>query len=106
MIGLYITTVIMIGLVCATGLLSYFNYKPKQLDYQKEREKQNAEISIKALELEIEKENTKQMELNGRAFERKEFALEEEARRIKAQEETKQLQIKSDYKEKHNERLF
>lgn len=106
MIGLYITVVIVIGVVCAIGLPCYFNYKPKQLDYQKECEKQNAEISIKALQLEIEKENTKQIELNSHAFERKESALEEEARRIKAQEETKQLQIKADFREKYNERLY
>lgn len=106
MIGFCITVVIVVGVVWCVSLFCYFHYKPKQLEYQKELEKQNAEISIKALELEIEKENTKQIELNSHAFERKESALEEEARRIKAQEETKQLQIKSDFKDKHNERLY
>lgn len=106
MIGFCITVVIVVGVVWCVSLSCYFHYKPKQLEYQKECEKQNAEISIKALELEIEKENTKQMELNSHAFEIKESAVEEKLRSIKSQEETKQLQIKSDYREKYGDRLF
>lgn len=99
MTSLYITVAIVFGVVCSIGLLSYFNYKAKQFKCQEVCGKQNEEISIKALELEIEKENTRQMELDSTAFKARHDVAKE-------QEKTKQLQIKSDYKNKHNESLY
>lgn len=63
MIALFIVIAIVVGIVCSVGLCGYFKYKEKELEYQEVYTKQNEEISIKALQLEIEKENTKQMEL-------------------------------------------
>lgn len=99
MIGLYITVAIVFGVVCSIGLLCYFDYKAKQFKCQEVCGKQNEEIGIKALELEIEKENTRQMELDSTAFKARHDVA-------KAQEETKQLQIKSDYEAKYNKRLY
>ena len=96
---LYALIVIVVGIVCSVGLYVYFHYKEKELECQKVCGKQNEEISVKALELEIEKENTRQMELDSNAFRAKHDV-------VKAQEETKQLQIKSDFKEKFDERLY
>lgn len=96
---LYALLIIVVGIVCSIGLYVYFHYKEKELEFQKVCGKQNEEISIKALELEIEKENTKQMELDSTAFRARHDVAKE-------QEKTKQLQIKSDYKNKHNENLY
>lgn len=92
MIGFCITVVIVVGIVWCVSLFCYFHYKPKQLEYQKESEKQNAEISVKALELEIAKEHTKQMEIDADAF--------------KTKEETRKYEIKANYEDKHGQRLY
>lgn len=96
---LYALMVIVVGIVCSVGLYVYFHYKEKELECQKVCGKQNEEISIKALQLELEKENTKQMELDSNAFRAKHDV-------VKAKEETEQLKIKADYREKHGERLY
>ena len=92
MIGLYITVTIVFGVVCSIGLFCYFHYKSEQFDFQKNCGKQNEAISIKALELEIEKENTRQMEIDADAY--------------KEKEHTRQYEIKSNYKDKQGERLY
>ena len=92
MIVFGIVVVIGISVVCSIGLHCYFEYKPKQLAYKKEHEEQMSEVSVKALMLEIEKENTKQMELDKDAF--------------KEKEKTKQYEIKERYKDKHNSSLY
>ena len=99
MIFLYITMVIAPALVGSVGLYCFFDYKKAQLENEKVCGKQNEEISIKAIQLEIEKENTKQIELNANAF-------SEKNRAIKAKEDTEQLRIKTNFKDKYNERLY
>lgn len=95
----YIWMVVSIFAFCTIVAVCYFDYKKKQLEYQEVYGKQNEEISIKAIQLEIEKENTKQIELNANAF-------SEKHRAIKAKEDTEQLRIKTNFKEKYNERLY
>lgn len=99
MIVLYITVAIVFGVVCSIGLGFYFYYKTKQLECQRVCGKQNEEISIKALELEIEKENTRQMELDSTAFKARHDVAKE-------QEETEQMRIKTKYRELFNDRLY
>lgn len=96
---LYITIVLALALVGSIGIRSFFDYKKTKLEYEKVSGEQTTEISIKALQLEIEKENTKQMELNAMAFRDKHNA-------IKAKEDTEQLRIKADYKAKYDKRLY
>lgn len=96
---LYITIVLALALVSSIGIYRFFDYKETLLEYEKASGEQTTEISIKALQLEIEKENTRQMELN-------EMAFRDKNNTIKAKEETERLKIKSDYKEKHGERLY
>lgn len=84
--------VVMLGLVSSVGLICYFEFKKKELDYKKANDEQTKEISVKALKLEIEKEHTKQMQLDSDAF--------------KTKENTKQYEIKAEYKEKYGSTLF
>ena len=92
MIALCIVVAIMVGIVCCVGLLCYFEYKPKQLEYQKEKEAHLSDVGLKTMELEIERELTKQMELDKDAF--------------KEKEKTKQYEIKMNYKDKHGSSLY
>lgn len=92
MIALGIVIVIVIGVVCSIGLLCYFEYKPKQLEYKKEKEANMSEIGLKTMLLEIEREHTKQMELDKDAF--------------KEKEKTKQYEIKERYRDKHDSSLY
>lgn len=92
MAELYMVGVIVFGVICSVGLWCYFDYKKEQLECQKVCGKQNEEISVKALLLEIEKENTRQMEIDADAY--------------KEKEHTRQYEIKSDYRDKHDERLY
>jgi hypothetical protein len=92
MIALLIVTVIVVGVVCCIGLHCYFQYKPKQLEYQKEKEAHLSDVGLKTMELEIERELTKQMELDKDAF--------------KEKEKTKQYEIKERYGDKHNSSLY
>lgn len=92
MIALGIVIVIVIGVVCSIGLHCYFEYKPILLEYKKEKEAHLSEIGLKTIMLEIEKENTKQMGLDKDAF--------------KEKEKTKQYEIKSAYRDKHDSSLY
>ena len=92
MIALGIVIVIVSGIVASVGLCCYFSYKPTQLEYQKEIDKKASEISAKALILQIEKENTRQMEIDADAFKEKEKRM--------------QYEIKSAYRDKHCTSLY
>ena len=92
MIALGIVIVIGISVVCSIGLHCYFEYKPKQLEYKKEQEAHLSEVGLKTMMLEIERENTKQMELDKDAF--------------KEKERTKQYEIKERYRDKHDSTLY
>lgn len=92
MIILGIVITIGISVVCSIGLRCYFEYKPKQLAYKKEQETQLSEVGLKTIMLEIERENTKQMEIDKDAF--------------KEKERTKQYEIKSAYRDKHDSSLY
>ena len=92
MMGLYIVIVVVLGVVCSIGLVCYFQYKPKQLEYKKEQEARLSEVGIKTMMLEIERENTRQMEIDADAF--------------KEKEKTKQYEIKSAYRDKHDSSLY
>ena len=103
---LYIMIALAICVFGSIGIWCFFDYKKIKLEYEKVVEKQTSEISIKAVELEIEKENTKQMELNSNAFIEKQRVIKAKEDSIKSQEETKHLKIKTEYREKYNDRLF
>lgn len=92
MITLGIVIVVVLGVVCSIGLYCYFQYKPIQLEYKKEQEARLSEVGLKTMILEIERENTKQMEIDKDAFAEK--------------ERTKQYEIKERYKDKHNSSLY
>lgn len=92
MIALGITIVIGISAVCSIGLLCYFEYKPKQLEYKKEQEARLSEVGLKTMMLEIEREHTRQMEIDADAF--------------KEKEKTKQYEIRSAYRDKHDQTLY
>lgn len=92
MIALGIVIVIVSGIVASVGLCCYFSYKPTQLEYKKEVDKNASEISVKALIFQIEKENTRQMEIDADAFKEKEKRM--------------QYEIKSAYRDKHGTSLY
>lgn len=92
MIFLYAIIVLAICIFSSIGIDRFFDYKKTQLEYEKVNGEQTTEISVKALALEIEKENTKQMELDADAF--------------KEKEHTRQYEIKTNYRNKYHERLY
>lgn len=92
MITLGIVIVVVLGVVCSIGLHCYFQYKPKQLEYKKEQEARLSEVGLKTMILEIEREHTRQMEIDADAF--------------KEKEKTKQYEIKSAYRDKYDSTLY
>lgn len=82
--------IIVIGIVICAFSFCFFDYKQSELEYKK-NESEYAEKAIKErTALDIEKERTEQHRLD----------------RDKEMERTKQLQIKSDYKEKNGSCLY
>lgn len=92
MIAFGITIAFGISVVCSIGLLCYFEYKPKHLEYKKEQEARLSEVGLKTMILEIEREHTRQMEIDADAF--------------KEKERTKQYEIKERYRDKHDQSLY
>lgn len=76
MIALWITIVIVIGVICGLGVCSYAEFKEKELEFKKEQAKNVTQLTDAETKLEIEREKTKQ------------------------------LQIKTDYREKYNSSLY
>lgn len=101
---IYLVVVIIGGLLCYSApkiYARYCDYKEEEMKesykFQKEMEHLKKEQCKEDTKLKIEEERTKQEQIR---------LAEEIARKEKETENTKQLQIKADYKEKNNERLY
>ncbi|MGN1300838.1 MAG: hypothetical protein ACI4VC_05795 [Clostridia bacterium] len=85
-----IVIAIVTGVVLCVFAICFFNYKENELEFKK-KESEYAEKAIKARnEMDIEKEHTEQRRIDWQ----------------KEAEKTKQLQIKSDYKQKTGKELY
>ena len=107
MIGLGVAIVIVSGVVISVFLMTFFDLKAKELEYQKEQDKYMAQTAENSLKLESEKERTKQLEIKSNY--RKEFGstMSDEASQVEIEKEkTKQLEIKANYRKEHDSTLY
>ena len=102
-----IVITIVVGVVCCVGILSYGEYKIKELNYQNEQTKSLSSVSEHEAKIEIERERTKQLtiktdyrEKHGHDIPEKDFELEME------RERTKQYEIKERYRNTYGETLY
>ncbi len=107
MITLLIVIVITVGIVCCLGIVSYEEYKEKELDYQKEHSKNVSMLTESETRIEIEREKTKQYVI--KSDYRKEYRsdIPEKDYELEIEKEkTKQLEIKERHYKEHGERLY
>lgn len=101
---IYVIVVIIGGLLCYSApkiYTRYCDYKEEEMKesykFQKEMEHLKKEQYKEDAKLKIEEERTKQEQIR---------LAQGIARKEQEEECTKQLQIKAEFKEKHNERLY
>lgn len=107
MSAVFIVITIAVGVVCCVGILSYGEYKTKELVYKNEQEKNITLLTESGTELEIERERTKQLTIKAEYREKHSHDIPERDFDLEIEKEkTKQLEIKERYYKEHGERLY
>lgn len=107
MIALLITITIVVGVICCLGIVSYEEYKEKELDYQREQAKTVTYVTESEASVELAREKTKQLQIKADYKEKHNGEISEKDIELEiTKEKTKQLEIKERHYKEHGERLY
>lgn len=78
---------IVLGAICIMAILSYESYKKSEIDYKIAQDKQLAEATDASLKLQIEKEKTKQLEIKSKYREKHGSTMNDESSQLEIERE-------------------